>query len=572
MSGSTVERIKEKLSISDVIGTYLKLENAGLNLKAKCPFHNEKTPSFFVSPARGSYYCFGCGAKGDIFTFVQEFEGVDFMGALKTLASRAGVPLEKEKPGMKKENDRLHDLMEAATRWFEENLKKQEGARVYLKKRAFNDDTIRSWRIGFALDSWRDGRTYLRSLGFSDDELIKVGLLRRGTDGREPYDWFRSRIMFPIFDTSGRTVGFSARLFGHEEREGLPKYINSPETPLFAKSKLLYGLHLAKNSIRKRNYSILVEGQVDVVLSHQAGFDNTVASSGTALTIEQLEQLKRLSSNIIMAFDADTAGANAAIRSSRLALTLGMDVKIARLPAGIDPADAVAKDKRIWVEAVRDAVPLITFYTDMVVANTKDVRKRDREIVSRVLPLVAAMKSATEQSRAISEIAFKTGQREEALLQDVSRVDLTKESETKDKNEEISSESLVIKGHSSIRRLGALLLWQETLPEPTINLSRLREHLQELDPDSAVRLLEFETDRDVLIYEAEVLYGASGITEREVEELVAVAKKNNLRRLYELARAELLKAEKEGNEVKASELLARCNELAKALEEKPLKK
>ena len=575
MSGATVERIKERLSISDVLGTYLKLENAGLNLKAKCPFHNEKTPSFFVSPARGSYYCFGCGAKGDIFTFVQEFEGVDFMGALKTLASRAGVPLEKEQPGVKKENDRLHELMEAVTSWYEANLKKHPEAGAYLKKRAFEDETVHSWRIGFAPDSWRDGRTYLKSLGFSDAELVKIGLLRNGTDGREPYDWFRSRIMFPIFDTSGRTVGFSARLFGHEEREGLPKYINSPETPLFAKSKLLYGLHLAKNSIRKRNYSILVEGQVDVVLSHQAGFDNTVASSGTALTIDQLEQLKRLSSNIIMAFDADNAGANAAIRSSRLALTLGMDVKIARLPQGVDPADAVGKDKRIWIEAIRDAVPLITFYTDLVIGTTKDVRKRDREIVSRVLPLVAAMKSATEQSRAIAEIAFKTGQREEALMQDVSRVDLMKETKnmgsSKEKGEVVSS-SIIIKGQSIIRRIVALLMWQETLAKPNINISELKERLRELDSDIAVRLLEFETERDVLIYEAEVLYEASGITEREVAELVWVAKKNNIKSQYELARAELLKAEKEGNEARARELLIRCNELSKALEDSPPKR
>lgn len=572
MSSSTVERIKEKLSISDVIGTYLKLENAGANLKAKCPFHNEKTPSFFVSPARGSYYCFGCGAKGDIFTFVQEFEGVDFVGALKSLALRAGVPLEKEAPAARKEYDRLYELMEIATGWYEGNLKKNGQAQVYLTKRAMSEETIRSWRIGFAPDSWRDGRAYFKGAKFSDTELVKAGLLRQGTDGREPYDWFRSRIMFPLFDTSGRTVGFSARLFGHEEREGLPKYINSPETPLFSKSRLLYGLHLAKNSIRKRNYSILVEGQVDVVLSHQAGFDNTVASSGTALTAEQLGQLKRLSPNIIMAFDADTAGANAAVRSARLALSLGMDVKIARLPRGIDPADAVAKDKTIWAKAVRDAVPLITFYTDMVIATTKDERTRDREIVSRVLPLVAAMKSATEQSRAIADIAFKTGQHEEALREDVGRVDLSKESGENRKGEiQTEGRSVIQQGGGVLRRIAALLMWQETQTVPLIDSTEVKERLRRIDEAFLERLMEFEPERDILIYEAEVLYGASGIRDKEIDELIFIAKQDGLRQRYERARGELAKAEKEKNEKRAQELLIECDKLAKQLEEGPPK-
>src|SRR3989344_5138874 len=242
---SPVQKIKERLSIEEVVSSYIKLDRAGTNLRAKCPFHNEKTQSFFVSPNRGSYYCFGCGASGDIFTFVEEFEGLDFKGALKLLANKAGVPLEaysKEMKEAENEKEKLYRVMEEATKFFENNLRDNKQIQEYLKSR-----------------------------DFTDNEIERAGLAKKPEDtNKAMYDRFRGRTMFPISDSSGRIVAFSGRIFEDDGKSA--KYLNSPDTPIFQKSSILYGLDKAKQSIRKNDFSIVVEGQFDLILSHQAGF------------------------------------------------------------------------------------------------------------------------------------------------------------------------------------------------------------------------------------------------------------------------------------------------------------
>ena len=273
---SPVAKIKERLSIEEVVSSYIKLKKAGANLKAKCPFHNEKTPSFFVSVDRGSYYCFGCGASGDIFTFVEEFEGLDFRGALKLLADRAGVELAaytKEMKEAENEKEKLYRAMEEATLYFCDNLTQNREVLNYLKTRGLNEKSIKDFRIGFALLDWRLLYFYLQKKGFSDIEMEKAGLVKKSEKGF--YDRFRGRIMFPISDSSGRVIAFSGRIFsaqGGSASGGVEqaKYLNSPETPIFSKHAVLYGIYKAKDSIRKNNFSILVEGQMDLILSHQA--------------------------------------------------------------------------------------------------------------------------------------------------------------------------------------------------------------------------------------------------------------------------------------------------------------
>src|SRR3990167_6310938 len=283
---SPVDKIKEKISIEDVVSSYIKLERAGANLKARCPFHNEKTPSFFVSPDRGSYYCFGCGASGDIFTFVEEFEGLDFKGALKLLADKAGVVLEiysKENKEEKSEKEKLYEVMEETAEFFEKNLAANKPAQEYLKSRGLEEKTIKDFRIGYAILDWRTLYDYLKSKNFSDKEIELAGLAKKPEDKTKAmYDRFRGRVIFPMGDSSGRIIAFSGRLLVDDGKSA--KYLNSPETPIFNKSSVLFGIDKAKESIRKNNFSILVEGQIDLVLSHQAGFRNTVASSGTAMT------------------------------------------------------------------------------------------------------------------------------------------------------------------------------------------------------------------------------------------------------------------------------------------------
>ena len=351
-----VEQIKERLGIADVVGSYIKLDRSGSSLKGKCPFHNEKTPSFFVSPARNSYYCFGCQAKGDIFTFVQEFEGLDFIGALRVLAQRANVTLTKIDPKVRSEYARLYLCLEKATRFYEQKLQDTPEAKTYLDGRGLLPETIKTWRIGFAPNDWRQLFDHLQKEGFTPDEMGKVGLIKRSEQDRSRfYDAFRGRVMFPIRDSASRVIAFSARILPSLDDGKTGKYINSPETILFSKSHTLYGFDRAKLVIRQKDATILVEGQMDLLMAHQAGFENTVASSGTALTEEQLIRLKRLSENLLISFDSDSAGVRASERAIRLALALGMNVKVIAIEKGKDPAELIQKDPPAWERAVSGA-------------------------------------------------------------------------------------------------------------------------------------------------------------------------------------------------------------------------
>ena len=342
---SNVEQIKNRLSIIDVVGSYLKLEKAGVNFKTRCPFHNEKTPSFFVSPGRDSYYCFGCNRNGDIFNFVQEFEGVDFVGSLKILADRAGVKLQKIDSKTEDQNQRLFNILEESSSFYQRKLQDNKEALEYLKSRGLTEKTIKDFSLGFAPDEWGALMNYLKSKGYSEKEMDKAGLIKES--GGKTYDRFRSRIIFPINDPSGRAVAFSGRIFGKESSK-IPKYLNSPETSIFKKSYILFAYDKAKLEIRRSSFAVIVEGNIDVLMAHQAGYRNTIAPLGTALTREQVEKISKLTNRIVIAFDSDSAGFSASSRGARIALSLGIDLKVAAIPKGFDPADLIIKDVEEW--------------------------------------------------------------------------------------------------------------------------------------------------------------------------------------------------------------------------------
>ncbi|MEK7607455.1 MAG: DNA primase [Patescibacteria group bacterium] len=420
---SHVEDIKERLDIIDVVSSYIKLEKSGANLKSRCPFHNEKTPSFYVSSERRSFYCFGCGAKGDIFTFVEKFEGLDFMGALKVLAERAGVKLDRM--GSQKDNRKeiLYEILEIATEFFEEELKKNQSAKQYILNRGLTEKPLDSLRIGYDPNDWRVLRNFLKSRGFSDADVLAVGLIKKtdkqGSDSY--YDVFRGRIMFPIGDTSGRIVAFSGRIVVDDEKS--PKYLNSPETQLYNKSKILYGLDKAKTDIRKRDYSILVEGQMDCVCSHQAGFTNTVASSGTAFTEDRgidsaFGLLTRLSVNIVVAFDADTAGQKA-VRRIVPAISLGMNVKIVDIRGVKDPADIIKANPKDWTRALETKKDFIDFLIDNLIDSKASSGNVLKQVKQDIFPYVRAIPSDTSRFQAIKKIADKLAVSEDALWRDL---------------------------------------------------------------------------------------------------------------------------------------------------------
>lgn len=362
MAMDAAQEIKTRLDVADIVGEYLQLKPAGSgSFKACCPFHQEKTPSFYVNRPRQSWHCFGCDQGGDLIDFVQRMEGLDFPETIQLLADKAGVQLPAFDAKAGTERKRIHELNDLAARFFRAQLLKSpqaEKAREYVKKRGLDDLTVDVWRLGYAPESWDALALALKAKGATDAELVKAGLCQTGQKGGV-YDRFRDRLMFPIADVHGHIAGFTGRILDADKKEA--KYVNTPETAVYKKSLILYGLDQARGDIKRQDLAVIVEGNMDVIGSHQFNVTNVVASSGTALTTEQLALLKRFSTNLAIAFDADSAGNAATLRGLDLARQLDFNVKLITLPpeAGKDPDDAVRKDPELWRQAIRDALPVV---------------------------------------------------------------------------------------------------------------------------------------------------------------------------------------------------------------------
>ncbi len=390
MFDSPVEEIKSRLDIADVLSEYIRLIPAGPNFKALCPFHREKTPSFMVSRDKQIWHCFGaCGEGGDIFTFLMKMEGLEFPEALKILAQKAGVQLKKQDPTLANKRTRLMDLVSLAANFYHQSLLKSEqaqAAREYFKRRGLQNETIESFKLGYAPDFSDALNQFLIKKGFKADEIIAAGLAFQRDDGRS-VDRFRERLMFPLADAHGHFVGFSGRLL--KERTDVGKYINTPQSLIYDKSRVLYGLVQAKEAIKQAELAIVVEGQMDLLASHQAGVKNTVAASGTALTLEQVKLLKRYTSNLALAFDMDAAGENAAERGIAVALGSGLEVKIIVLDNFKDPDECIKKDPSRWLAAIKNAKPQMDNNFDKTLAGldlTKPEQKsRAADILLKVI-------------------------------------------------------------------------------------------------------------------------------------------------------------------------------------------
>ena len=423
MASDTIERIKERLSIVDVVSPYVELHQAGKNFKGKSPFTNERTPSFYVSPDRGMYYCFSSSQGGDIFTFIQKMEGVEFKEALKILANKAGIELIPEDPRKKTERDRMYDALEDATRFFEEYRYKNPEVLEYLTNRGVTAETIAKWRIGYAPGpskyGWRELKDHLETKGYTKDELFKAGLIKGADAGKEPYDVFRDRIMFPIFDTAGKVVAYSGRILAKDTEA--PKYVNSPETDLFNKSEILYGYDKAKQGIRNLDFALVVEGQFDVVLSHQAGYSNTVAVSGTALTAHHVMLLQRLSNRVVLSLDADKAGIAAVRRAADLMLPRGVDLKVANIVGGKDPADLVNEDIQKFRKIIGTAKPIVEYLLDILETAKKDDRSFKLKVREEILPLLVKISNRIDQEHFEGVIAERLGTTKEAIHFEVER-------------------------------------------------------------------------------------------------------------------------------------------------------
>lgn len=426
------DQVKENLSIIDVVSTYIRLEKSGAQFRARCPFHNERTPSFYVSLERKSFHCFGCQAHGDIFSFVEKIENIPFYEALKILADRAGVTLTDSQKN--KEDTRIITLLKDSTEHFENNLQKSPEAKKYLMDRGLNEETIKTFHIGFAKNEWRDLFIYLSSKGYSPEEIEASGLAIKASDEQGNtkgwYDRFRGRVMFPIRNVSGATVGYSGRILPSlvDPTVAQGKYVNTPETSLYHKSKILFGYDTAKKKMSEIRSVVVVEGQMDLCMSYQAGVHNTVAVSGTAFTDEHIHLIKRFCDTVILSFDTDTAGQNALKKTALLCLLGGLDVYVVGdfpLTAGAsgtkDPADLIMENKDAWVKAVENKIHVVEVMLASVIKNEPDSRKQGQKIVIEVLPFIRAIQSPIDRVHFIKIIADKSGIPQNTLIEELSR-------------------------------------------------------------------------------------------------------------------------------------------------------
>ncbi len=569
MSSIAVEQIKERLNIVEVVSSYLKLEKSGVNFRAPCPFHHERTPSFFVSPSRQSYHCFGCNRGGDIFSFVQDIEGLDFVGALKVLAERAGVELTALPRGEAKSNERLLEVMAAATRFFQARLSGESAVRDYLTGRGLTGETMERFQLGWAPDEWRTLYDALTLKQYSTKELTEAGLLI--TNGNRSYDRFRGRIMFPLHDAAGRVVGFSGRVFappGVTVPETVGKYINTPETKLYSKSKILYGYYQAKTAIRRAAQAVIVEGQMDLLLAHQAGVEHTVAVSGTALTPHHLELLKRLAKHIVMAFDADSAGVSASRRAVSLALQARLEVKIAELPPGLDPADLILQDAAAWHRAIAEAKHAIDFYLAVAARTGLDRREFAHTVKRDIYPLLLELPERIDRAHFVHQVAGQLGLAEAVVEADLEDLRTERPRTTATPGEVTPSSGAVTPSrlHLIERQLMGLLWWLSKAD--TATTLDVQQSIALAFGDSwPERECTWQEQKSQLLFEAEAQYHQR--TDLQLagdwQELLHNWQHEQTRLALREATAELARAEASGDTRAIEAALARCQTLSREL-------
>ncbi|HTY39660.1 MAG TPA: DNA primase [Candidatus Paceibacterota bacterium] len=423
MAGTPIEQIKEKLDIVDTLRGYLPLVQAGKNFKAPCPFHKEKTPSFMVSPERQSWHCFGCNQGGDVISFVQKFENLEFGEALRVLAEKAGVELRRMNPAEYKVAGLLYDINEAAKNFYVTQLTSASAVKKYLTDRGLKNETSEEFELGWAPNEPETLNRFLMKTGFAPEDIVRAGVAFKTERGMQ-LDRFRGRIMFPIHNHLGKVVGFTGRILPQFDTGEMGKYVNSPETPIFNKSKLLYGFWKSKNFIREAGAAFLVEGQMDFLMSWQVGVKHAAASSGTAFTTDHLRTLKRLTDDLIVSFDNDEAGRQAAERAIELAEASDFAVRVVQFHKYKDPADAAQAGPEVLAAAIKAAMPAPEFYFEKYLpAGLGD--QRDRSYLKQLRAVLAKLKnisSPVDRSFWLRELSKRVGIDEKTLVEEADRL------------------------------------------------------------------------------------------------------------------------------------------------------
>lgn len=493
-----VAQIKERLGIIEVLSSYIAVNQAGKQFRARCPFHQEKTASFYISPERNSYHCFGCGKGGDIFTFVEEMEGISFKEALKMLADRAGVQLDDY---VRTVDDTavLYNILEASKKYFV--IHANDVSKQYVISRGITEKTITEFAIGFAPNEWRGLVDHLVNIGFKGPDIVRAGMAIETERGI--YDRFRGRVMFPINDSQGRVVGFSGRILPTYDVPGKSgdkpaKYINSPETDLYHKSTILFGYDKAKNALRTTGYAIVVEGQMDLVLSHQAGFTQTIAVSGTALTNSHLDLIGRFTKKILFSFDGDEAGIKALKRSVEEALAKDFDVRVVSVPPGSDPADIILADPENWKNLVSQSTSIVEYLLAHYSKKSSDLREFRNSVDKEILPYIRAINKSIDRAHFINLVARAVDLSDEVIAKAVSEIQPTSRNNELDvvQKETLSAETLL---------LGLIELQKESYPSlASVSLKDLFEQYMDISVDEWQMTME-STDRGYASSVAEYL-------------------------------------------------------------------
>lgn len=487
------EEIKSKIDIIELIGGYIKLIPAGANHRALCPFHNEKTPSMMVSQPKQIWKCFGCGEGGDIFDFIMKIEGVEFPEALKILAYKAGVVLKNRDFNKDNKNSRLYAVLDLTVRYWQKVLAdspRAETIRAYLKDRGLSPEVIEDFKLGYAIDSWDDLSQFLIKKGYQENEIFLSGLSVKKDKGTGYYDRFRGRVMFPIIDLSGRTIGFGGRTMSKEDTA---KYINTPQTTVYNKSRVLYGLYQAKESIKENNLCVLVEGYMDVIPSHQANVKNVVSISGTALTDDQIKILKRYTNNLALALDMDAAGRRAAERSIEVALGQEMNVKIVNLPQGKDPGECIKNNPDDWQKSIQSAQSVMNYYFERALEGRNVDQPVDKKIITKILlEKINQISNKVEQDHWLKELAQRLSVSENILREIIVKIKPLSQPESKTDSPDSSIKSAPLdRDLMLIKKILSLIF-------------AFPEHLKHLTKSLPVDFLENEMA--INLYKEAVLY------------------------------------------------------------------
>jgi len=579
-----VEEIKSKVDVVELVSEYVQLKASGANFRGLCPFHNEKTPSFFVSPERQIWHCFGCSKGGDIFGFIQEIEGVDFPEALRILAEKAGVQIKSYDSHNISQRTKLLDISSLSAKFYHKILLDSplaESTRKYLQKRGIKKETIAEFQLGFSPDKWDTLLKFLLKRGHKEQEIESAGLIIRKQQGSGYYDRFRNRLMFPIHNTHGQVVGFTARILPTKDKKGdeekIAKYINTPETEIYNKSQILYGLDKAKLEAKLQNYFILVEGNMDVLSCHQANNKNTVCTSGTALTMEQVKLLKRYTPNVFLAFDIDPAGQTATKRGIDMLLNQGLNVKVIDLKGNKDPDEFIQKSPKEWIKSLKDPMPIMEYYFSSAFSKYKKDKgsltiEAKKEITKSFLPVIAKLGDSVEQGLWTRRLANELSVSEVFLLDALKKVKVPKiYNPPNAKKKEVNIERISLEQQAAERLLGLILkypklggdfLEKQSLPLdifPSIqtqNIAKLirdyyrrQKSIDAKKIKSKIKEMELVNYYDLLLFLIEKEFNESSLLDitQDITSFFSILKKKYLKNKVQEALIGLKEAEKNKN-------------------------